>query len=43
LSGGHFDVTVTLTDHGPRTIDLPANAETAAVADHRAVAEALGV
>jgi len=43
LAGGHFDVTVTLTDHGPRTIDLPANAETAAVADHRAVAEALGV
>lgn len=43
LSGGRFDVTVTLSEHGPRTIDLPSNGETAAVADHRAIAAALGV
>jgi hypothetical protein len=43
LAGGSFDVTVTLTDHGPRSIALPGNAETAAVADHPAVAAALGV
>lgn len=43
LSGGRFDVTVTLSEHGPRTIDLPSNSETAAVADHPAIAAALGV
>lgn len=43
MSGGRFDVTVTLSEHGPRTIDLPTNSETAAVADHPAIAAALGV
>jgi hypothetical protein len=43
LSGARYDVTVTLSDHGPRSIDLPSNSETAAVADHPAIAAALGV
>lgn len=43
LPGGGFDVTVTLSDHGPRVIDLPSATETADVADHQAIATALGV
>jgi hypothetical protein len=43
LRGGDFDVTVTLSDHGPRVIALPSAAETAAAADHQALATALGV
>jgi hypothetical protein len=43
LDGGRFDVTVTLSDHGPRSIDLPADDETASVARYRVVATALGV
>jgi hypothetical protein len=37
------DVTVTLSDHGRRRIEVPAGAETALVADHPEVAAALGV
>ncbi|MGZ4507148.1 MAG: hypothetical protein ACXVX8_10715 [Blastococcus sp.] len=43
LQSGDFDVTVTLSDHGPRMIDLPSASETAEVADHQAIATALGV
>ena len=43
LRGGDFDATVTLSDHGPRVIDLPSASETAEVADHGAIAAALGV
>jgi hypothetical protein len=34
---------VTLSDHGPRSIDLPADDETATVARYPVVATALGV
>jgi hypothetical protein len=37
-----FDVTITLGDHGPRTITLPSDAETAAAADYPQVAAELG-
>ncbi|SDP27588.1 hypothetical protein SAMN05660199_03550 [Klenkia soli] len=37
-----FDVTITLADHGPRTITLPADADTALVADYPQVAAQLG-
>jgi hypothetical protein len=43
LADGRFDVTVTLSGHGPRSIALPTDDETAAVADHRAIANSLGV
>ena len=43
LPGGSFEVTVTLSDHGPRRFDVPAEAETADVADHRELADALGI
>jgi hypothetical protein len=43
LVDGSFDVTVTLSDHGPRAIDLPSAGETAAVAGHQAIATALGI
>ena len=38
-----FAVTVTLSDHGPREIPLPADAETAALADFPDVAAQLGL
>ena len=37
-----FDVTITLDDHGPRTITLPDDAETALVADYPQIAAELG-
>ncbi|WP_092198724.1 hypothetical protein [Blastococcus tunisiensis] len=43
LADGGFDVTVTLSGHGMRPIDLPAAEETAAAADHPDVAAALGI
>jgi hypothetical protein len=43
LQDGAFDVTVTLSDHGPRAIDLPAETETADAAAHQEIATALGV
>jgi hypothetical protein len=43
LLDGAFDATVTLADHGPRTVELPTEEETAEGADHPEIAEALGV
>jgi hypothetical protein len=43
VAGGAVDVTVTLSEHGRRHVDLPAEAETALVADHPGVAAALGI
>ncbi|SDY22898.1 hypothetical protein SAMN05661080_02767 [Modestobacter sp. DSM 44400] len=38
-----FDVTITLTDHGERAIELPSDAETVTAADHPEIADAIGV
>ena len=43
LPGGTFDVTVTLSDHGPRRLAVPAEDETADIADHTDLAAAFGV
>jgi hypothetical protein len=43
LPGASFEVTVTLSDHGPRRLDVPAEEETAEAADHAELAAALGV
>jgi hypothetical protein len=43
LQDDAFDATVTLSDHGPRTVALPTDAETAEAADHAEIAAALGV
>jgi hypothetical protein len=43
LPGGTFEITVTLSDHGPRRLDVPAEEETADVADHSDLAAAFGV
>ncbi|WP_324275112.1 hypothetical protein [Blastococcus brunescens] len=43
VGGSAFDVTVTLSEHGMRRIDLPAEEETAAAAEHPDVAAALGI
>jgi hypothetical protein len=43
LLDGAFDATVTLSDHGPRTVELPADEETAEATDHPKIAEALGI
>ena len=43
LPGGTFEITVTLSDHGPRRLDVPAEEETADVADHTDLAAAFGV
>jgi hypothetical protein len=43
LHGQDFEVTITLTDHGPRSIELPAQDETVNAADYPQVAEQLGV
>jgi hypothetical protein len=40
---GAFDATVTLSDHGRRSVDLPTDEETAEAADHPEIAEALGL
>lgn len=43
LPGVTWEVTVTLSDHGPRRFDVPAEDETADVADHADLAAAFGV
>jgi hypothetical protein len=43
VGGSAFDVTVTLSEHGMRRIDLPAEEETASAAEHPDVAAALGI
>jgi hypothetical protein len=43
LADGDVEVTVTLSDHGRRRVEVPAEGETALVADHPEVAAALGV
>jgi hypothetical protein len=43
LVDGDIEVTVTLSDHGRRRVSVPAEDETALVADHPEVAAALGV
>ena len=43
LGNGDVEVTVTLSDHGPRTVAVPTEEETALAADHPEVAAALGV
>jgi len=40
---GAFDATVTLSEHGPRTVDLPSEEETAEAADHPEITEALAL
>jgi hypothetical protein len=42
LAGAQFDVTITLSDHGMRRIDLPAEEETADAAQYPALAATLG-
>jgi hypothetical protein len=43
LAGGELDVTVTLSDHGPRTLQPPDEEQTAEVAEHAELAAALGI
>jgi hypothetical protein len=43
LPGQDFQVTITLSDHGARTVQLPADADTLNAADHPEVAAQLGV
>ena len=43
LPGGTFEVTVTLSDHGPRRLDVPADGKTADTADHGGLAATFGV
>lgn len=43
LAGGAFDATVTLSDHGHRRLDVPADTATVEAADHAAVAARFGV
>ena len=43
LPGGTFEVTVTLSDHGARRFAVPAEEETADVADHGELAATFGV
>jgi hypothetical protein len=43
LPGTDVDVTVTLSDHGPRRLDLPADEETAEADEHPGVAAGFGV
>ena len=43
MPGSSFEVTVTLSDHGPRRLAVPADEETADVADHADLAAAFGV
>jgi len=43
VADAEFDVTVTLSDHGIRRVDLPAEEETADAAEHADVAALLGI
>jgi hypothetical protein len=43
ISDGAFEATVTLSDHGTRDVELPADDETAEAADHPEIAAALGL
>jgi hypothetical protein len=43
LPGATFEVTVTLSDHGPRRLAVPAEEETVDAGDHRELAKAFGV
>jgi hypothetical protein len=43
LAGGEVDITVTLSDHGSRTLPGPAQAETAEAADHPDIAATFGI
>jgi hypothetical protein len=43
LGDAALDVTITLSEHGMRPIELPAEEETADAAQHAAVAAALGI
>jgi hypothetical protein len=43
LAGGEVDITVTLSDHGSRTLAGPAQAETAEAADHPDIAATFGI
>jgi hypothetical protein len=43
LPGTGFEVTVTLSDHGPRRLDVPGEEETADAGDHQELATAFGV
>jgi hypothetical protein len=43
LPGATYEITVTLSDHGPRRLDVPADEETAEAADHEDLAAAFGV
>jgi hypothetical protein len=43
VADADFDVTITLSDHGIRRIDLPAEEETADAAEHPDVAARLGI
>jgi hypothetical protein len=43
LPGQDIELTVTLSDHGPRTLAVPGEEETADAADHPGAAAALGV
>jgi hypothetical protein len=43
LHDGAFDATVTLADHGRRTVELPAEEETVDASDHPEIAEQLGL
>jgi len=43
VAGGGYDVTITLSDHGDRRIDLPAEEETADAAAHPDIATTLGI
>ncbi|SNR75887.1 hypothetical protein [Blastococcus mobilis] len=43
LADTEFDVTITLSEHGTRRIDLPADEETADAAQHADVAASLGI
>ena len=43
LADGAFEVTVTLSDHGPRRLEVPAEEKTVDAADHVELAAAFGV
>ncbi|TFV88009.1 hypothetical protein [Blastococcus sp. CT_GayMR16] len=43
VAGGEVDVTVTLSDHGSRTLPGPPEAETAEAADHPEIAATFGI
>jgi hypothetical protein len=43
MAGGEVDVTVTLSDHRPRTVERPDPAQTAEAADHPAIAATFGI